>query len=283
MQARFYGPMYHRFLSPDPARDQSFEFTQKWNIYSYVSNSPVMNFDPDGMAEKPGFWAGVWDGIKSYPGQVWQTVRHPIQTAERQQAQRMASVAKHGFLGALTREVGKEFVKALPSGGQLLAAGTAVSQASSGDTHGAGKTLGGQLASDVTALAGAYAGAKLGPMGGGSGAATALDASGAPAGELGMLYRGGGTNPGNMSLRAGEEALSFRDSLSNPWPLAEGAQPVLKPGQPYFGVDATKLPPGAAVADGAAGSAVTPPGHVSVAATPAEIKAAVVEKGKFPN
>jgi RHS repeat-associated protein len=49
MQARFYAPSYGRFLSPDPARDQHFEETQSWNIYSYVQNNPVMNFDPNGM------------------------------------------------------------------------------------------------------------------------------------------------------------------------------------------------------------------------------------------
>lgn len=41
--------MYHRFLSPDPARDQHFEETQSWNIYSYVRNSPVSSADPTGM------------------------------------------------------------------------------------------------------------------------------------------------------------------------------------------------------------------------------------------
>ena len=56
MQARFYLPMYGRFASPDPARDQHFEETQSWNIYSYVQNSPVMMLDPNGME---GFWAGV--------------------------------------------------------------------------------------------------------------------------------------------------------------------------------------------------------------------------------
>ena len=35
MQARFYAPWFGRFLSPDPARDQHFEETQSWNIYSY--------------------------------------------------------------------------------------------------------------------------------------------------------------------------------------------------------------------------------------------------------
>lgn len=49
MQARFYAPGYGRFLSPDPARDQHFEETQSWNIYSYVQNNPVMSVDPTGM------------------------------------------------------------------------------------------------------------------------------------------------------------------------------------------------------------------------------------------
>lgn len=49
MQARFYLPMYGRFASPDPARDQHFEETQSWNIYSYVQNNPMMMTDPTGM------------------------------------------------------------------------------------------------------------------------------------------------------------------------------------------------------------------------------------------
>ena len=49
MQARFYLPMWGRFASPDPARDQHFEQTQSWNIYSYVRNNPVMMTDPTGM------------------------------------------------------------------------------------------------------------------------------------------------------------------------------------------------------------------------------------------
>ena len=49
MQARFYLPSYGRFASPDPARDQHFEQTQSWNIYSYVQNNPVQSIDPTGM------------------------------------------------------------------------------------------------------------------------------------------------------------------------------------------------------------------------------------------
>jgi len=53
MQARMYLPWAGRFASPDPARDQHFEETQSWNIYSYCESNPVMNFDPNGMAKLP--------------------------------------------------------------------------------------------------------------------------------------------------------------------------------------------------------------------------------------
>ncbi|WP_306590490.1 RHS repeat-associated core domain-containing protein [Geothrix sp. 21YS21S-4] len=53
MQARFYAPWYGRFLSPDPARDQHFEETQSWNIYSYVRNGPVSNVDFTGQWSTP--------------------------------------------------------------------------------------------------------------------------------------------------------------------------------------------------------------------------------------
>jgi len=56
MQARFYLPMWGRFASPDPARDQHFEETQSWNIYSYVRNNPVMNTDPTGMLTFKEAW-----------------------------------------------------------------------------------------------------------------------------------------------------------------------------------------------------------------------------------
>ena len=49
MQARYYLPQWHRFTAPDPARDQHFEQTQSWNIYSYVQNDPTMRVDPTGM------------------------------------------------------------------------------------------------------------------------------------------------------------------------------------------------------------------------------------------
>ena len=45
-------PWFGRFTAPDPARDQHFEDTQSWNIYSYVRNSPIMHVDPTGMEEE---------------------------------------------------------------------------------------------------------------------------------------------------------------------------------------------------------------------------------------
>ncbi len=67
MQARFYLPMWGRFASPDPARDQHFEETQSWNIYSYVQNSPVMTIDPNGEA---GLLAWARDKYEQAKSQV---------------------------------------------------------------------------------------------------------------------------------------------------------------------------------------------------------------------
>jgi RHS repeat-associated protein len=95
---------------------------------------------------------------------------------------------------------------------------------------------------------------------------------------LGHIFRGGGSNPGNLKARQGENAVSFRDSLSNPMP--QDGPAVLKPGQEYITVDAAKLPEGTTTYDGGVGG--LPPGHVSVSATPEEIRNAIVDKDRFP-
>ena len=99
-----------------------------------------------------------------------------------------------------------------------------------------------------------------------------------PAGDLPeRVFRAGNPNPANLRPRPIDGGkLSFRDSLSNPWPLRPGQRPVFEPGDPYFAVDPSKLPPGTVFVDD------RPPGHVSVVgATPEEIKNAVVERGKL--
>ena len=66
MQARFYAPWFGRFLSPDPARDQHFEETQSWNIYSYVQNNPVMHLDPTGEETRLVYGAPIAGDRDSY-------------------------------------------------------------------------------------------------------------------------------------------------------------------------------------------------------------------------
>ena len=65
-------PMHGRFASPDPARDQHFELTQSWNIYSYARNSPTALIDPTGMVAGL-IWETEWihydDGLlQDYKG-----------------------------------------------------------------------------------------------------------------------------------------------------------------------------------------------------------------------
>jgi RHS repeat-associated protein len=91
-----------------------------------------------------------------------------------------------------------------------------------------------------------------------------------------IIYREGKPNPGNLRTRPGEDAVSFRGSLSNPVP--GGARPVLRPGEPYFGIQTSRLPPGSVIPDN------IPPGHVSVkGVAPEVLQDAVSVRGKFPN
>ncbi len=93
-----------------------------------------------------------------------------------------------------------------------------------------------------------------------------------------VIYREGTPRPGNLTPRAVDDgALSFRDSLSNPWPLAPGQRPVFRPGEPYIGIDTSRLPPGSVIPDN------IPPGHVSVRGVSVdEFLEALIERGKFP-
>jgi hypothetical protein len=62
-------------------------------------------------------------------------------------------------------------------------------------------------------------------------------------GELpAIIYRRGTPSPGNLTPRTGEDALSFRGSISNP--VGEQGGPVLgRPGERYFGVATSKAKP----------------------------------------
>ena len=96
------------------------------------------------------------------------------------------------------------------------------------------------------------------------------------------IYRAGTKdNPAHVTTREGEEAVSFRSSLSNP---ANKEQAVFTPGRNYIAVDPAKLPAGSVTADGGkmVGGKLMPDGHVSVRATPEQIVEATVGGGKLP-
>jgi RHS repeat-associated protein len=78
------------------------------------------------------------------------------------------------------------------------------------------------------------------------------------------IYRTGSQSDGALTDASG---VSFRDSLSS---AADGRQ-TFKPGDKVFAVDTAKLPAGSAQFDG------NPAGHVSVTATPDQIRAAVMQ------
>jgi hypothetical protein len=91
-----------------------------------------------------------------------------------------------------------------------------------------------------------------------------------------VIYREGTPRPGNLTPRSVDNgSLSFRDSLSNP--IDSASRPVLRPGEPYIGIDTSQLPSGSVIMDG------IPPGHVSVSGvSPEELRQAVIERGIFP-
>ena len=78
-----------------------------------------------------------------------------------------------------------------------------------------------------------------------------------------FIYRTGSQTENALTDAAG---VSFRDSISS---SANRAQ-VFGPGEKIWAVDTSKLPSGSVVLDG------NPAGHVSVLATPSEIRAAIV-------
>jgi len=87
MQARFYSPIYRRFLSEDPAG-----FSGGINLYGYVSANPVSLIDPFGLGEISAtgeyfvgigeVWRGYGDaGAETVMG-LWGMLSNPIGTAQ---------------------------------------------------------------------------------------------------------------------------------------------------------------------------------------------------------
>jgi hypothetical protein len=88
---------------------------------------------------------------------------------------------------------------------------------------------------------------------------------------VGTIFRTGSQTDNALTAKNG--GVSFRDSISS---SADGRQ-KFEAGQNIFAVDVQKLPPGTVRFDGGTGPNL-PHGHVSVFATPKEIRDAVIPK-----
>jgi hypothetical protein len=163
-----------------------------------------------------------------------------------------------------------------------------------------GATVGGRAAFAASKAAAAEAGptgkllnairegqlAKLaseGTTGGGAPSGAAL-AVGEPNGHHlvggadGLIFRGGNKTLKNLTSRpVDNEILSFRDSLSNSYPLPPGQRPVLAPGRKYLEFDSSKFPPGSVIFDH------NPPGHVGVrGVSPEQLMDLIIKTEKLP-
>jgi hypothetical protein len=167
-------------------------------------------------------------------------------------------------------------VKAATVGGR---AAFATSKAAAAEAGMAGKLLNAVREGRLAELAGECAGAAGG--GARTNAASAMEEPNGYhllGGDDGTIFRQGSASPSNLKLRPKDEGvLSFRESLSNSYPLPPGQLPVFRPGKEYRQFDVSKLPAGSVIYDH------HPPGHVGVRGVSVkELIDAIVDKGDFP-
>jgi RHS repeat-associated protein len=251
-QARYYSNINGRFMSVDPFRGSTkVGNPQTLNLYSYTLNNPINFTDPLGLEpeKKEGFFSKVGKAFKAFgkgvANKVSSTVVKILRLSKEPEKVLKEDVQVYIDLAGDYQEYANnptdvnDAIKESIEQGNLP---TAVAEAA------------GEVVPDL--LLG-----KIIPI---------------PP----FIFREGRTNPGSLTPRDVDGGiLSFRDSLSNPYPLPQGQLPVFKFGNEYFKVDTSKLPVGSVIPDN------VPPGHVGIKgamATPEQIKAAVVDKGKLP-
>ena len=295
--ARYYDPALRRFISadtivPDPGNPQDL------NRYTYVGNNPTTHNDPSGHCPPN---AGCYEHVVR-----WQAARTgqlevtSIGTAQRYWAGILYdNYLMEGNLGEaaavdirLTNALVNAFAE-VPNGESGLSRSEFIDWFAAGDEAVFRAWLYGSGTDDIAAVCavkcdaaatatfymrtaeetGLFGDMQMSMPGGligkfGKGATSA--------GEIpDVIYRGGGRSPSNLKLRKGEDHLSFRSSLSNPYP--GDPQPTMRPGREYIGIDPSGLPPGSVIVDN------VPPGHVSVYVNDVDLlRSLIVEKGRFP-
>ena len=239
--ARWYDSQLGRFTQPDTIIPGE-NISQSWDRFAYVGNNPVKNTDPD---------------VHCYP---------------------LCTMAIGAAVGAIAGAAiytyynhGQDFSYtgfALSVGAGIIAGGLAgtgvglVLEAGAAETAIANPELVDEIAQEAPEIVDDVA-------------QKSLEIIDDTAEEAARIFRGGGTNPGNLTPRPSDNGtLSFRDSLSEPWP--PGKNLIFKSSE-YFSVDISKLPDGSVIFDN------IPPGHVSVVNVAWEIiKAADIIKVNFP-
>ncbi len=283
--ARYYDQNLGRFESPDSVVPNATD-PQALNRYSYVRNNPVALIDPSGHEDETpnaisSFLSAIWKGLSSIfsssASQTGATDESPLKPNVPNAKDPAAQGA--GFKGnpapncpgsctVASSDFGK--VEGTVTGKPNIGAQAALIVATidgEGDVpRGApvatGKLPAGLSDAEKQALQEAFASRRA--------QMTGKAATEEP--NPSVIYRQGTPSPSNLTPRTGEDALSFRDTKSNPIPT--GDRPVFRPGDKYFGIDISRLPAGSVTFDGN--------GHVSVRnVSPEVLRGAIVERGSF--
>ncbi len=302
LRNRVYDPASASFLSVDPA------LASTGMPYAYTPGNPLQAVDPLGLnwlsdtLTSPAFWAGtaVFIGCELATGGTGSVlclagagaVASAVDYVETTPAecQTLTGYFTHTLIGAGVgvlggRLFGPALSKVFGAGGRSLlriaptfireslgSVAEAASARLTAFTEAVQQRTGNLFAQARAALADDTGSINLGGFRSGArGEATSAGES-LPS----VIYREGTPRPGNLTPRAADDgALSFRGSLSNP--IGSSGRPVFRPGEPYIGVDPSRLPAGSVVVDN------IPPGHVSVTGVSVEaFLQALVERGRFP-
>jgi RHS repeat-associated protein len=239
---RFYDPTTQRWLNRDPIGEGGGA-----NLYAYGANCPVSFVDPEGLCwsvsslalSSVADWFDRW--VNSIEGQI--TTDNTLWNYE--------IYSQFGTVQGLADllRYGTGYEHAIYEASSVLDAAISIYQ----DNVRAGSIVlfALPLAESVS-----------------SSVAYVLQRVQTLAAEGGIpqfIYRTGSQTENALTDAAG---VSFRDSISS---SANRAQ-VFDPGAKIWAVDTSKLAPGSVVLDG------NPAGHVSVLATPSEIRAAIVQQ-----